>query len=212
LITPIVVFAKAPHPGATKTRLIPAVGATGAALLHERLVLHTLVTAVAAGIGPVELCCSPTVTDPFFVSCARTHQVTLTEQGEGDLGKRMWRAATRTLAHQPSVVIIGCDCPVLAASHLQGAATVLAAGNDAVIAPAEDGGYVLIGLTRAHESLFLGIQWGGSDVMTATAARLDALGWRWQRLDPLWDVDRPADLARMRRELTHGEQLLRGLD
>jgi uncharacterized protein len=199
LTIPILVFAKAPVPGEVKTRLIPALGAAGAAELHERLVDRTLATAAAAATGPVELCCTPDAAHPALAALARAHGATLAGQGSGDLGDRMYAAFRRALAGAPAAIVIGCDCPPLTLEHLRAAAAALGAGHDAVVAPAEDGGYVLIGLTHASASLFDGISWGGPTVMAETRERLAALGWRWQELETLWDVDRPQDLARLQR-------------
>jgi len=196
LAVPILVFAKAPVPGEVKTRLVPALGAAGAAELHERLVDRTLATAAAAATGPVELCCAPDAAHPALAALARAHGATLAGQGPGDLGDRMHAAFRRSLAGAPAAIVIGCDCPALAPRHLREAAAALAGGHDAVIAPAEDGGYVLIGLRRAERSLFDGIGWGGAAVVAETRERLAALGWRWRELETLWDLDRPEDLAR----------------
>jgi rSAM/selenodomain-associated transferase 1 len=205
LTTPVIVFAKAPRPGAVKTRLIPALGAAGAARLHERLVDRTLAVAAASGVGPVELCGDFT-DDPILAACAAAHGATLAEQGAGDLGARMQRAFARTLARAPGAILVGSDCPVLTPVHLRDAGQALA-GGDAAIGPAEDGGYVLIGLARVHPSLFEGIAWGGPKVLAQTRARIAALGWRAAELDPLWDVDRPEDLVRLA-----GDPLLEGLE
>lgn len=210
MTTPVIVFARAPVPGAAKTRLIPALGAVGAAALHERLVARTLATAAAAAAGPVELCCAPDASDPALAALARTHGASLTAQGAGDLGDRMHAAFRRALAGSPAAIVVGCDCPALAPRHFREAAAALAGGADAVLAPAEDGGYVLVGLARAEPSLFAGIGWGGPDVLEHTRERLRALGWRWRELETLWDVDRPADLARLRRDIAGGPALVDG--
>lgn len=210
--TPVLVFAKAPVPGAAKTRLIPALGAGGAAALHERFVAWTLATAAAAATGPVELCCAPDASHPALLRLARAHGTALAEQGPGDLGDRMFAAFRRALAVAPAAILIGCDCPVLGPAHLRDAAAALAGGEDAVLVPAEDGGYVLIGLKRASARLFEHIRWGEPTVMAETRARLAALGWHWQELETLWDVDRPEDLARLTRALPVGAGLLDGLD
>jgi rSAM/selenodomain-associated transferase 1 len=204
LITPVLIFAKAPVPGEAKTRLIPALGAAGAAALHERLVDRALATAVAAAIGPVELCCTPDDPHPALAAAARAHGARLAAQGPGDLGARMNAAFRRSLAGAPAAIVIGCDCPALTPQHLRDAAGALAAGHDAALAPAEDGGYVLIGLKAPADSLFQGIRWGEPTVMAETRARLDAAGLRWRELETLWDVDRPADLDRLPRALLHG--------
>jgi hypothetical protein len=204
-VTPIIVFARAPVAGAAKTRLIPALGAAGAAALHERLVDRTLATAIAAGIGPVELCCAPDAAHPALAALARAHGATLGDQGRGDLGDRMLAAFRRTLAGRAGcAILIGSDCPALEPAHLRRAAASLAGGADAVLAPAEDGGYVLIGLKRAPASLFERIRWGEPTVMAETRERLAALGMRWEELETLWDVDRPEDLARLPEGLKRG--------
>ena len=211
MTTPIIVFAKAPVPGAVKTRLAPALGAEGAARLHERLVERALATATTAAVGPVELCCAPDASDAFLAASAGVHGAVLTAQGDGDLGRRMHCAFERALEGNRAAVVIGCDCPALTAQHLRDAAAALEAGYDAVIAPADDGGYVLIGLSRVHASLFERIRWGGPDVFEETRARLAGLGWRWRELARLWDVDRPEDLERLASGIPDGERLLSGL-
>jgi len=211
LTTPLIVFAKAPRPGAVKTRLIPVLGAAGAARLHERLVERTLATAAAARIGPVELCGDPAA-DPVLAARAAAHGAALTEQGPGDLGARMQRAFVRVLGGAPAAVLVGSDCPALTSAYLQSAGQALVAGYDAVIGPAADGGYVLIGLRRVHASLFERIRWGGPGVLEDTLARVGALGWRCRELDTLWDVDRPEDLARVARGIAEGARLLEGLE
>ena len=95
-------------------------------------------------------------------------------------------------------LIIGTDCPALATDHLREAAQALRDGHDAVVIPAEDGGYVLIGLRRPAPALFSDMIWSTSEVMEETRRRIAALGLAWQELPPLWDVDRPQDLPRLR--------------
>ena len=191
---PVVVFAKAPEPGLTKTRLVPALGADGAARLHRVLVRRALATATTANIGPTILACAPDIADPFFGACAQEFGVVLEMQGDGDLGDRMSRAFER---HAPAV-LIGTDCPALTASHLREAGRALALGLDAALAPAEDGGYVLIGLARAAPEIFRDMSWGGADVLAATRTRMAKADLVCTELPLLWDVDRPEDLARLR--------------
>lgn len=200
----IVVFAKAPVPGESKTRLIPDLGAQGAAHLHAALVERTLATACAAGLGRVELCCAPDSVHPFFATCAKRHGLALTTQATGDLGARMQSEFNRVVPVSGPTLLIGSDCPALTPEHLREAAAALSAGNDAVLGPAEDGGYVLVGLSRTSPRVFSGIEWGGPDVLRDTRARLAALGWRWHELPELWDVDRPADLTRFAERISDG--------
>lgn len=194
------VFAKAPAPGRVKTRLIPALGETLAAALHRQLTERTLATALAAGLGEVELWCAPATNDAFFACCAKQHGVGLRAQGEGDLGVRMARALECALDDGQSALLIGSDCPALTPEYLREAALALGEGNDAVIGPAEDGGYVLIGLAHGPAApLFEDIAWGSATVMQQTRTRLAQLNWRWRELATLWDVDRPEDLLRLGR-------------
>lgn len=194
----LIVFAKAPDAGKAKTRLIPALGADGAAALQARLVRHTLDTAVAARVMRVELWCTPTPEHPFFAHCARDFGVALFRQDGTDLGARMAHAMAHAVARGPAV-LIGTDCPALTARHLRLARNALR-DYDAVVAPAEDGGYVLIGLTQFDTEVFAGIAWGTDSVMSETRVRLAALGRRWGELPVLWDVDRPEDLVRLKRD------------
>jgi hypothetical protein len=197
--TALVVFAKAPQPGRVKTRLVPRLGRAGAARLHARLVERAVRTARAARLGPVELHCTPRMRHPFFAALARRHGLRLRAQGAGKLGERMHRAFCRVLREADSVVLIGSDCPALRAADLRAAARALRRGADAVLAPAEDGGYALVGLRRARWGLFRGIAWGGPQVLAQTRARLRRARCKWVELRTVWDVDRPEDVARLRR-------------
>lgn len=199
VVARVLVFAKAPEPGAVKTRLIPALGAARAAALHALMVRATLATLRRAAIGPVELCCAPSASHEFFVDCAREFGVALSEQGEGDLGARMGNALHRALARERFVLLVGCDCPVLGEEHLRQAVGALAGGAHAAFAPAQDGGYALIGLRAFSPEIFRDIAWGGRTVMARTREHLKALGWTWRELDAVWDVDRPEDLDRLAR-------------
>lgn len=195
----IVVFAKAPQPGATKTRLIPLLGAVGAAAFQARMIQHTLVTAQAADLGPVQLY-GTAITDEYLCACAARYGALLVKQSQGDLGDRMHAAFEKALAQSACVLLIGSDCPALTVAHLRDAARALSQGHDAVFIPTEDGGYALIGLTRAHPRLFSEISWSTSSVMEETRARLRELRFDWTELETLWDVDRPADYARLTKD------------
>ena len=194
----VAVFAKAPIPGEVKTRLIPALGEHGAAALHRALVMHALETAVGAGIGPVELWCSPDAGHTFFAECRRRYGVTLIAQGEGDLGARMQRAFEELLGEAGRALLVGSDIPPMTPDYLRAADAALAQGHDAVLGPTQDGGYALIGLSRVDAGLFENIRWSASDVLGVTRSRIAGLGWRHLELPTLWDVDRPEDLRRER--------------
>ena len=93
-------------------------------------------------------------------------------------------------------LVIGTDCPALGPAHLQAAAAALAA-YQAVVIPAEEGGYVLIGMRQPSRRVFAGINWGSAKVMTQTRKRLLETGWQWSELPSLWDVDREEDFERL---------------
>ncbi len=197
-ISPVInlaILAKAPLPGFAKTRLIPTLGAHAAAALQAWLLQRTLATAQQASLGQVCLWCAPDTQHPLFQAAG----VTLRAQPEGDLGQRMYYAAEQAAA---PVVLIGTDCPALTAAHLQQAAQALQ-HHPAVLIPAEDGGYVLLGLQRPDITLFSAMAWGSADVAALTRARLKALHWRYHELPPLWDVDRAADVARLQQLFPH---------
>jgi uncharacterized protein len=185
-MTRIVIFAKAPVPGRVKTRLIRALGADGAAALAARMLEQTVAEALASGLQ-VELCGEP---DP--ATWYSGPLVQLSPQGNGDLGQRLHRAAERVLATEP-VLLIGTDCPALSSDRLRGAAEALE-HHDAVLHPAEDGGYVLLGLRRFDPSLFDVIAWSTDAVAAQTLARTGALGWSVDVRETLADVDEPGDL------------------
>lgn len=193
--TLIVVFARAPQAGRVKTRLAGALGAEGAARLHARLVERALAIALAADCGPVELYGAP-AGHAFLRALAQRHGVTLRAQASGDIGIRMYEAFRRGLRRHARMILMGSDCPALLPADLRRAGRLLCS-CDAVIAPAEDGGYPLIGLSRVSPALFAGVAWSTPAVIGQTRRRLDALGWRWRELRTLWDVDRPEDLARL---------------
>jgi uncharacterized protein len=195
----VAVFAKAPVPGLVKTRLAGVLGEDAAAGLHAGLVRHALATAVAAGLGEVELWCAPDERHDFFTRCASDFGARLRAQRGADLGARMGAAFDEAFARGEGLVVIGADCPALRPGDLRDAAGALDA-NDVVIVPAEDGGYVLLAMARAVPSLFEGVAWGTPSVMGETRARLAASGVSWTELPASWDVDRPEDYERLRRE------------
>ena len=192
----LIVYAKAPIPGQVKTRLLPALGAENAALLHVALVERALTIARDSGLAR-ELCCAPDATHGFFQTCAEDFDVTLTSQGEGALGERMLCTLARALQSHPAAMIIGGDCPALTGTHVATAARALAE-HDIVLTPADDGGYVLIGARRVHAAMFEGIEWGTRRVLEQQRRQLRAAGLSWAEMETLWDVDRPEDLPRLK--------------
>lgn len=201
LDTRIQIFCKAPIPGEVKTRLIPKLGEESAAALHERLARRTVELCQKAGLARVQIWCSPEPSHDFFASVADENTSLHRQQG-ADLGERMLNSARYALDEEgaDAMVIVGTDCPVLDADYLRLALEKLG-DHDAVIGPAEDGGYCLIGLRRAdksvHESLFKDIAWGSDTVCADTCRAFNRAKLYWALLPLLWDVDRPEDVARL---------------
>lgn len=192
----ILIFAKAPEPGQVKTRLIPAIGPHGAADLHAGLLADTVSRLAESPLAPVELWCAPEpVSDPFPALAAH-YGLELHRQVGADLGERMGHAAAEALLRGSPVVLIGTDCPGLDGVYIERALMAIK-GRDAVLGPAEDGGYVLLGLKQAAPELFHDMPWGSNQVAAVTRGRMEALGWAWAELPVLWDLDRPEDLARL---------------
>ena len=194
----IMVFCKAPIPGQVKTRLIPPLTAYEAARLHCELTEKTLETASQQRLCEVVLWCSPSIDQPFFTLLAEKYSLGLQLQQGADLGERMHHAFAQTLSNKRSAVIIGCDCPSLTSGDLGEALAELERGKHCVLAPAEDGGYVLIGLNRPQANLFTDMPWGTDKVMELTRSKLRTLNLDVHELKTQWDVDTADDLARYR--------------
>ncbi len=192
----LIIFTRYPEPGLTKTRLIPALGAGGAANLQRQMTEYTLSKvrelqkAIAISVevrfsgGDLELMQNWLGTDLIYQS-----------QGEGDLGKRMTRSLLDAFdAGARQAVIIGTDCPSVNAQILTQAFAELQQ-CDIVLGPAIDGGYYLIGLQRLFLELFVDIDWGTCQVLQQTVAICHQLNLSVAYLPSLADVDRPEDLS-----------------
>jgi rSAM/selenodomain-associated transferase 2/rSAM/selenodomain-associated transferase 1 len=198
-LTPLLqIFAKDPQPGQVKTRLARTLGDDAAAALYRELVERTLTAAAAARaagiVADIELWCDPDTERDAFVDWQKRYRVTLKRQRGDDLGARMRHALASALAIKRPALLIGTDCPGLDTTYIARAADALTK-HDVVIGPAEDGGYVLIGLSRDVD-IFSAIPWSTAEVMAATRTRITAARATCRELDPLWDVDTPADVAR----------------
>ncbi len=191
----LIIFTRYPEPGKTKTRLIPALGAVGAANLQRQMTEHTILqvqelqknTAVSWEVrfagGNSQLMQDWLGADLVYHS-----------QGEGDLGARM----ARSLAHAfesgaERVIIIGIDCPGIN-SHILSQAFTQLHTFDLTLGPAIDGGYYLIGLCRLIPELFVNIDWGTSHVLQQTVNIANKLKVSLAYLPALADVDLPEDL------------------
>ena len=189
----VVIFAKAPVPGRVKTRLIPAVGAKGAADIAVELLDSVQRTVEESGLA-AELCADPALSSQDWALQRVSATFERSEQGEGDLGQRMERAVLRVLDRGRNPILVGTDCPGLGADSLILAGQSLR-DHDCVIYPAADGGYVLLGLRKSHASLFSGIDWGRGSVFSQTMKAIGELGWSVYTGPTYNDIDRPADLA-----------------
>ena len=192
----LIVFAKAPVAGFAKSRLAPVLGEVGAAALAERLLVHAVQQAAAAGFDTLQLCVTPDTSHKLFRRLQAEHGAQLSAQGDGDLGARMHRALERALRTHRRALLIGTDVPALDAALLQRADAALAEA-DAVFVPALDGGYALVGLQRAEASLFEGVDWSTDRVMAQTRAHAAAAGLRVAELPPVADIDTPDDLVHL---------------
>ena len=188
-----VIMAKAPVAGFAKTRLIPALGSEGAATLAQRMLQHTLATALASKLGTVELCAAPDKSDPAWHMQHIPADIAWSAQGEGDLGARMARAALRALDGSESVILIGTDCPSITTDILRAAAIALQ-DHDASLVPTFDGGYALLGLKRFDTRLFDAMVWSTNTVASETLARMLQIGWQAKVLATLHDIDEPDDI------------------
>lgn len=195
----LIVFTRYPAAGRTKTRLIPALGADGAAELARRLTAHSLAQAATlARQRPVDVEVWFDGGDARSLAACYGPELAYRQQTGAGLGERMLHAFERTLANGACArgLLIGTDCPSLSAG-LMGSAFDSLAHCDLVLGPARDGGYYLIGLRRAIPELFRGIAWGTSAVRDQTVAIVERLGLAIAELPMLDDVDRPEDLDRL---------------
>lgn len=191
--TTLCLFAKPPLAGEAKTRLVPALGADGAAALARAFLEDTwALLATLPWAHPVLSSPAP------WPAALLPAGAQVWPQGEGDLGARMERVLARALMERPLAMALGADSPGLPRAHLEAAHRALA-DADAVLGPSEDGGYYLLGLRRPlPPGALAGLPWSAPHTREATVARLRALGLRVALGEPYFDVDTPEDLARLR--------------
>lgn len=190
----LVVFAKAPAPGKVKTRLQPALSIHDAAKLQAFFIQKTLAMLANLDEIDVELHCFPDDAHPVFHQCAQEYGITLKPQQGRNLGERMANAFQEALVAYEQAVVIGTDCPEITPNYVHEAFLRLSQ-VDAVIGPAHDGGYVLLGLQRFSPELFVNINWSTDQVLSKTREKLHALGWKWDELQTLRDIDTADDLS-----------------
>ena len=198
----LLVFTKAPVIGEVKTRLQPDYSPEQSLKLHKKLVITTLTSVSHLTDFDIELCCSPHRQHMFFLDCENKFSVQLNDQLGDDLGERMAFAFSSSLQTYEKVIIIGTDCPEIDEQYINDALKALD-DFDSVIGPAEDGGYVLLGLKRFSPELFSGIHWGSDTVFKQTKKVLCDLSWSCLELGIMHDLDRPEDLHRYKDLLTY---------
>jgi rSAM/selenodomain-associated transferase 1 len=192
----LIIFTRYPEPGKAKTRLIPALGAVGAADLHRRMAEYTVLQ-----VRELQKTAAMTVEVRFAGGSVLLMQEWLGKdliynfQDGEDLGERMWRSLSSAFhLDAEQVVIIGTDCPGMNSQILTTAFTQLSS-FDLVLGPALDGGYYLIGMRRPVPELFSHIAWGSSQVFSQTVAIAQQQNLSFFSLNPLADIDRPEDLS-----------------
>ena len=192
----LIVFTRYPEPGKTKTRLIPVLGAEGAATLQRKMTENQL-----AEVKELQAFYSLSVEVHFAGGNEQLMQNWLgsnliyRRQSEGDIGCRMASAFQASFAAGINgVVIIGIDCPDLNAQVIAQAFQALCQ-HDLVLGPAQDGGYYLIGLRRLIPELFTGISWSTAEVLQQTLSIAQKLELAVALLPLLSDIDRPEDLS-----------------
>ena len=191
----LIIFSRYPEPGKTKTRMIPALGITGAAQLQRQMTEHTLATAIALRLSRnVNLEVHFAGGDIQLMQEWLGQDIAYIPQVSGDLGEKMRSAFDRAfnLGNQ-RVVIIGIDCPDINCSTLTQAFDSLKT-HDLTLGVAADGGYYLIALNRLTPQLFQNIDWGTEQVLNQTKNIAQKLNLNIHCLPTLADVDRPEDL------------------
>jgi hypothetical protein len=189
--TTLCVFVKPPKAGQVKTRLVPVVTPVEAAELAMAFFADTLALARSCDWARVVVACDG---DPSALALAP--DIAVWSQGSGDLGERMEHVLSRALADSSAAIAIGTDSPGLPRRFLE-AAQLHLAEHDSVLGPSADGGYYLIGLRRCPAGLLQGLPWSVPTTRERTSARLRSLGFSVSETDPWFDVDVPADLARL---------------
>jgi rSAM/selenodomain-associated transferase 1 len=190
----LIIFARAPVIGRTKTRLIPALGAEGALQAHQELVERALERLRLMPGTVVRLA----ISEPSEIaeSWAERFSLPLVTQRGDDLGRRMYQALRDALDDGfERAVLVGTDCPTIDRDYVEAGFERLST-SDLVIGPAQDGGYGLIGGTRVVPELFEAIDWGTERVLAQTRAAANRCGFELEELETIWDVDTPADWQR----------------
>lgn len=202
----LIVVAKEPIPGLTKTRLCPPFTPAGAAEFYRCLLLDTLALMSRVEVADHAIAYTPTEAQPYFERLA-PNGFGLVPQRGADLGERLANALCYhfDLGFQRAV-IMNSDGPTLPLACLEEAFSGLDRA-DITLGPGHDGGYYLIGMKRLHPELFQGIAWSTDRVIPQTLAASHRLGLRVHQLPEWYDVDIEADLKRLRQDLARDPTL-----
>ncbi|MRH77535.1 DUF2064 domain-containing protein [Spiribacter sp. C176] len=187
------VFAKAPVAGRVKTRLAASVGHRAARFFYQQMCQSVVETAAKFGSARLTVWYTPQ-RHPFLRGLTRRYQAKLKAQRPGHLGQRLYAVAKQELCSADAVLLIGADAVELTAAHFSNAIQQLKNRADVVVAPAGDGGYTLIGLSRPLPVVFQKIPWGSAGVMNATQKQCRAAGLNLVELAPAADLDTLSDL------------------
>ena len=198
----IVIMAKQPAVGRTKTRLCPPLTPVEAAALYEALLRDTI--DLVAGLDGIQLAIAvtpPEATESF--GCISPPDTHLLSVACADIGDCLNQVLGRLLADgHPQAIAINSDGPTLPADHLRQAVRLLdSVDTDVVLGPSEDGGYYLIGLKQPQPGIFRDVAWSTERVTDESLARAEALGLNVALLPPWYDVDTATDMKRLRAEL-----------
>lgn len=194
----ILIFAKAPVPGRVKTRLIPALGEQGALDLYLDCLHHIIRQRCQAQIAPVIVYCTPDTTHPVLQQLGKRYPLTLRQQHGNDLGERMSAATQQCLAESDHIILTGVDAPSLTHTDIRTGLEQLQQQADVVMSPAEDGGYVMLGMKQHYPALFTDMPWGTGQIAQITRQTCTDQALKLVELPTRWDIDRPVDAQRFR--------------
>ena len=197
----VLIVAKAPVAGQVNTRLIPDIGVEAATALQAVLIQSRLKSLNEIKLCETQLWCAPDVHHPFFKQCQSQYKVELYKQSGDDLGVRMSSAIEQSLKKFKRVVLVGTDAPSLSGEHIETAIEQLE-NHDVVIGPAEDGGYVLIGMSQHSDAVFQIVEWGTDQVLDETRLKIKENKLSCFELEPCWDIDRVEDYLRYKNNVS----------
>ena len=205
--TVILVYAKAPVVGQVNTRLIPDIGESLATKLQHDLIHQRLTSLTQLALCDVVLMCAPDEKHEVFLQCKKSYPISLFPQRGDNLGERMLNGMRHFLKHYKYCIIVGTDAPALDGDKIMQAIDVLHNDVSVVFVPAEDGGYVLVGMNTSHACLFEGIDWGSEKVMQQSRNKLTNNNISFVELEDCWDIDCLSDYQRYMNQLIRKQDI-----